>query len=324
MSKVRKKPQSRSIDPTGTTTLRRRFESDMRKRMRLLKSDIVREFSEGQGELVVVNARWTFPSASDGLSRFQEWLRARLDSLILGITGVEDEEGHWTDEHIETAYYKGATKAEKFVDNLEGRNKPTGIMRFLRGPVSLDKLKLIKARAFEQLRNVTSEMSTQLGNILADGVVQGKSPRTVGGLLNKAIDALTKKRALTIARTETIRAHNEGALEAMKKLGVAKVGVDVEWTATLHSNGVFEKRVCPQCRALQGLVIDIEKASGLIPRHPNCRCSWIPAIGETPDKQEIRQRIQASIKAGISKRKKKKQSFADTVKEEPWMGADLA
>ena len=117
-----------------------------------------------------------------------------------------------------------------------------------------------------------------LGNILADGIVRGDSPRKVARDMSKKIDKITKTRAVTIARTETIRAHAEGQLHALEQLGVKKLGVDVEFTATMISQEppVFEKRVCPRCRELFGKVFTIQESHGIIPVHPNCRCSWVP------------------------------------------------
>jgi len=38
---------------------------------------------------------------------------------------------------------------------------------------------------------------------------------------------------------------------------------------------------CPLCQPLEGVVLSVKEARGMIPRHINCRCAWIPAgVGE--------------------------------------------
>jgi hypothetical protein len=36
--------------------------------------------------------------------------------------------------------------------------------------------------------------------------------------------------------------------------------------------------VCERCSALEGKLYSIEEAEGLILVHPNCRCTFIPAV----------------------------------------------
>ena len=107
----------------------------------------------------------------------------------------------------------------------------------------------------------------------------------------------------------TIRAHAEGQLAAMEEMGVEAVGVMVEWD-TAHDD-----RVCEKCADLQGVVLTLEEARGMIPRHPNCRCSYVPAnVGESEKGQK---RTAEEIGDAV----------ADSVEGEKnvtWQGAELA
>lgn len=88
-----------------------------------------------------------------------------------------------------------------------------------------------------------------------------------------------------------IRAHAEGQLDSFKTLGVEEVGVAVEW-ATANDD-----KVCPKCQSLEGIVLKIDEARGLLPRHPGCRCAWIPAnVGEVSDAQT---RTQAGVEEAL-------------------------
>jgi SPP1 gp7 family putative phage head morphogenesis protein len=88
------------------------------------------------------------------------------------------------------------------------------------------------------------------------------------------IDNLTETRALTLARTEVIHAHAEGQLDQFTDLGVEEVGVEAEFSTA------GDDLVCPECEALEGQSFPVEEAHGIIPVHPNCRCTWIPKIPE--------------------------------------------
>lgn len=52
------------------------------------------------------------------------------------------------------------------------------------------------------------------------------------------------------------------------------------------------------CVPLEGTVLKIDEAQGMLPRHPNCRCAWIPAnVGEDEEDQK---RGQKEVKAALS------------------------
>jgi SPP1 gp7 family putative phage head morphogenesis protein len=327
---MKKLKKPKRYDPTRTGLIRKRFEREMNHRFVSLKREVydliatedVLGLSSGN---LVNNAKWSFANVADGVSRFKDWLTSRMDRLVLGESGIKTKEGKWTDEHIQTAYFKGAEQAANSILPYKSDKTESWVSRSLKSPINLNKVLLLKQRAFEQLKNVTQAISLQLGNILSDGIVKGESPRQVARTMVKEIDSIQKKRAVTIARTETIRAHAEGSLESMKQMGVQTVGVDVEWQATMvdPDNGIFEEKVCPQCQALAGMVIPIEQASGLIPRHPNCRCAFVPNIlGRTPN-AEVRTRIAKSIVAGLSKKKIKTTKAADLLNDDSWPGTNL-
>ncbi len=77
--------------------------------------------------------------------------------------------------------------------------------------------------------------------------------------------------AETIARSETNRAFNEGNLDALKQGDVEKV----QW--------LLASDACAECLAAAeadagnklGKVISVGEASGQIPVHPNCRCTYV-------------------------------------------------
>lgn len=250
---------------------------------------------------------WRFSADDEKLKAFQEWLKKQLIISILG----KDEEELWK-RYVEEGYRKGAGRA--FDDAKRAGAVPADQSEFFAGQrdqflrssfgnaVAVNKVKLLVSRSFTDLRNVTEAMATQMTRSLADGLVQGMSPREIGRKMAADIDDIGKARATTIARTEIIRAHAEGQLDALQRMGVEEVGVSIEWSTT------GDGKVCPLCVPLQGVILKTTEAHGMIPRHPNCRCAWIPAgLGESKTGQKnSKARILSAIKSSQAAERGKK------------------
>jgi len=69
-----------------------------------------------------------------------------------------------------------------------------------------------------------------------------------------------------IARTEVLRAHNQGRIKFHQQVGVRKL----EWMT------MEDERVCPVCGPLDGKVFDTDRFPNQ-PAHPNCRCTSVVA-----------------------------------------------
>ena len=69
-----------------------------------------------------------------------------------------------------------------------------------------------------------------------------------------------------IARTEVLRAHNQGRIKFHRQVGVQKL----EWMT------MEDERVCPVCGPLDGKVFDTSRFPQQ-PAHPNCRCTSVVA-----------------------------------------------
>lgn len=104
--------------------------------------------------------------------------------------------------------------------------------------------------------------------VLKEEMRLGNSIRQIANRLNTdmALNSLT--RAVRIARTETIRASNEGALDRY----VVNDVQEVSWVASTGA------RTCPYCDAQNGKVLEIGAARENIPSHVGCRCTWIPIV----------------------------------------------
>lgn len=314
-------PNPLRIDPTRTAGLRRRFKAQLDQRFNRLRlkvfSLIFDEDAFGlkpkSHDPFTVNVRWKFNADAEKIKAFQEWLRSQV---FVELTGKTEEE-IWA-AYIEEGFRKGAGRAFDDVKKPAlARTKPEFFAgtkdEFLRRafgqPIAVEKVKLLAGRSFDDLKGITSDMSLKMSRKLTDGLVQGKGPREIARELAKEVD-ITRDRATVIARTEIVRAHAEGQLTALETLGVEEVGVAVEWSTT------GDDRVCELCAPLEGVVLKLEEARGMLPRHPSCRCAWLPAgVGEDGAAQkDTKTSITKSIKASVKEEGGKAAST--------WVGAD--
>jgi SPP1 gp7 family putative phage head morphogenesis protein len=115
---------------------------------------------------------------------------------------------------------------------------------------------------------MNEEMINKLQQQITLGILNRENLEQVRARV-KSIMSMSEDRAITIARTETVRALNMGNLEAAKESGI---NFKKKWDARLDS------RTSEVCRALDGQVVGInEKFKALgeeydsAPAHPNCR-----------------------------------------------------
>lgn len=229
---------------------------------------------------VTTNARdFSFHSDPDKIKAFQEWLARHIKGYITS----QQEEELWR-EYAKAGWRKGAGRAyEDYSAKKKSRDFRKEKLPYYQGskdeflrssfsaPESVDKIKLLASRSFEDLKGVTDSMATRMRRTLTDGLVEGRNPRDIAKGLSEDID-IHETRAEVIARTEIIRAHAEGQLDAFEKLGVTEIGVEVEWSTA------GDDRVCDECADMEGEIYSVEDAHGMIPLHPNCRCSFLPLL----------------------------------------------
>lgn len=104
------------------------------------------------------------------------------------------------------------------------------------------------------------------GDALITGVVTGQNPRVIARQVRDAL-GIGLARALTISRTETMRAYREATLATYRaNRDVIEGWV---WVASLS------RRTCPVCIAMHGKVFPLDTPFA---SHPNCRCVPAPKI----------------------------------------------
>jgi HK97 family phage portal protein len=139
-------------------------------------------------------------------------------------------------------------------------------------------IKWIKDKIGKLIKNEdgTGILDTTLKDLrktLAEGVKEGESIPKLAKRVSSVYGEAKGYRSKLIARTETIAASNQGALQAYDQSGVVE---KKEWLTAL------DERTCEECAALNGQIRKLqENFSGGVetpPLHPNCRCTIIPVL----------------------------------------------
>jgi SPP1 gp7 family putative phage head morphogenesis protein len=292
------------MDPTRTTAIRRAFEADITRRFNKLM-EAVRKFLDGDDELglktfttrlTLHQREFQFRTDAGKLQAFNDWLKQQVEANLI-TPPPSMSHGPWTAKYIESAYKKGlinaytSSKAGLTAEagGIGGQSKESFLRSAFGQPEATSKVQLIATRALEDLKGVSATAAQRMNRILAQGMIDGKGPAAIAAEMSKQIKSLSKARAMLIARTEVISAHAEGQLDAFDELGVDELGVMAEWSTA------GDDRVCPECASLEGQVFTVEEARGLIPKHPNCRCTWVPST----DKPTKAQRKAAVRRAAL-------------------------
>lgn len=279
------------LDPTRTGSMVRAFLAKVRRQFAELRRAVIdlvdgedafglrpptfpglpRRLVGNDGSALLVNGpvrRWAFQTTPQQLAQFEKWLDSQFASQINGA----GQAALWH-KYVEDGYRKGAGRAFDDVNRSE-KALAAGQQRldFFKGtrdeflrqsfahPVSIERVQTLAGRAIDELKGVTGGMAVTMKRVLTDGLVQGKNPRDVARDLARQVE-IGRTRAERIARTELIRAHADGQLDALKSLGVENVGVMAEWLSSADA--------CEACAQLSGVVMTITEAQGLIPRHPS-------------------------------------------------------
>ena len=127
--------------------------------------------------------------------------------------------------------------------------------------------------------DVNRELADGIKRVVMGGIATGKGVEDIVRDLGRVVKdpesfryagskVFTKAqyRMEVIARTEVLRAHNQGRIKFHDQVGVRKL----EWMT------MEDERVCPICGPLDGKVFDTNRFPQQ-PAHPNCRCTSVVA-----------------------------------------------
>lgn len=274
----------RRTDPTRTKTTRRRFSQHLRARFDALKWHINRALvdrdvfglSSGRGNSVAENVdtdrdvtpspkQWADIPDAEAIAAFDSWLDSAMDREIL-----EKYEG---DTYLREGYLKGVKHADSGLRGADLADPDVdNVAAVLRRPVHRDGLGRIYTRTYQSLEGVTEATANQMRRELADGLARGDNPRKIARNLNDRVEKIGRTRATVVSRTEVIRAHSESSLTRYKEIA----GPETTVTVRAEVLTADDDRVCEECASLEGRAFSLDEARGVIPIHPQCRCTWLP------------------------------------------------
>lgn len=110
----------------------------------------------------------------------------------------------------------------------------------------------------------------QVREALTSGVALGRPVRVIAREVMEAAE-IPALRAMTITRTESLRAYRQAATETYQQSGVVRQWA---WHATRS------ERTCPVCLAMHGTRHPLDKP---LQSHPNCRCVQMPVTASWAD-----------------------------------------
>lgn len=141
----------------------------------------------------------------------------------------------------------------------------------------------LSAKQIEKLRQVLKDNFDNGGSIrdISRDIMKEVKPKDLriqvpdvtdseGTVVKKGYERTIPKeqRAIQLARTETIRASNEGALLRFQEDSIK----EVQWIAAIG------ERTCTFCASQNGKVIPLREAKGNLPAHVGCRCSFAAVV----------------------------------------------
>ncbi len=273
-----------STDPTQTTVLRNNYEAALYKRFRRVKGLVRTTVEENDALRMGERARRTrlasprddfgFEENAQKQAAFEEWLQGAIEDEILEPVGESGllQGQHYTGSFVRAAVRKAIELAQGRLQQADFQVPDASVDAVLNRPIHQSTLRTMYRRHYRALEGVTQEMDRQMSRTLTEGFAQGHHPRKMASELNDRIDKIGITRARTIAQTETINTHAEATLNSYERSDTEQVVKETEFS---DSN---DARVCERCEDLDGTTYTIDEARGVIPQHPNCRCSFIPVL----------------------------------------------
>lgn len=206
---------------------------------------------------------------------------ARLNALIVQAEAEFGRWAQWASRRIRNEFPDVVAAAEAHAAQLAAAMAPSSDA----AQIVAATWNRISHRALAEIVAATSRPSPvmalfdQLGVHAADtvasglrqGVAQGRNPKKTAREIRDALGG-DLNRALTIARTETLRAYRE----ATRQTYLENDDIVDGWVWTAHPSA----RTCAACWGMDGTHHKLDEELG---SHPRCRCTMVPDLKEWGD-----------------------------------------
>ena len=151
------------------------------------------------------------------------------------------------------------------VEHQDALYSPFKVVRL---PAEQAMVQSYESRVATEIKGLLDYQNVGIQRAIADGFRNRETIQQITARI-KEVTPMAQSKAVTIARTETLRAGNDAAKSRYEKAGIQQV----QWIAA------YDDRVCPICEGLHDEVFNLGEEPE-IPAHPNCRCTLIPIIGD--------------------------------------------
>lgn len=215
--------------------------------------------------------KFAFARSPDKVALFMDWLRGEQQQIIMD-TVQGQEQSAWFSVYIQAANEKGLRDVRARLNKAGANVASSWVQRLMQSPAYGDRAALAYTRVYSDLKGITETMDQQISGILSRGLASGTAPAQMAREIASRVDKIGITRARTLARTEVISAHAEATLNGYEDAGIEGVEVMAEFSTAGDSS------VCPECEKLEGKTYTISQARGLIPVHPNCRCTYTARV----------------------------------------------
>ena len=260
-------------DPTRTLVLRRRFAAALRRRLRAVlrlvrQAILVRDVFGMRTHQATLPPEEAFSQGEDDqqVNAFMAWLWGVLAATLL-------TPRRWWERYVRPAYDAGWARGQQQVPGLaSGPGAPPV------PPAGLPTTLRPQTPAWRGLTDLMQSRMTQLTATTAQAIREALShtitqtPAQMAEAVTEAMQPILR-RADVLAETSIVEAHATGTLDALQLAGITAVTITAERVRYVTAG---DDRVCAVCRPWEGRIIPIAQARGLLPRHPRCRCAFVP------------------------------------------------
>lgn len=290
-------------NPTKTTTIQNAWFREINRRWLVFSKSVIDRYLQLESQSIQTNAIDT-----SQVRIYMEFLNNEINRLLL----QSPSPPNWQARYQLESYVRGLRRAEAILRNQgavlgasgaeqaaaallrPGQFAVQGAVSALSTPHQAS-FEFLFTRSYEKLAGWTSNMSTEVRQVVMDSIGQGSGAEETARAIKERID-VSRSRARLIARTETNAAYNESTItEAERAEEIIGEEVNLRWISALSST----------TRHLHanwhGDIIDAKEARRRkqAPHIYNCKCATAPSIteSETPAKQERFDKQKADFKA---------------------------
>ena len=246
---------------------------------------------------------FAFEKSEEKLKEFMKWLQEQVNKGLIEIREFEQLgdgiEAEWTNKYIADSFKRKEirTRSElaKAGIKVPSNEQTESAEISMSTPFHIDRVGLLFTRVFANLPGITDAMDAVISRILAQGMADGDGPALLARKLEASINGAglgdlgitnsfiadtinqhisAKRRAKMLVHTEMMSAYHRSTIQEYRNWANEGVFVKAEWV----TGG--DNRVCDLCNAMEGKIFSLDEIEGMIPLHPECRCTTIPYLEE--------------------------------------------